>query len=206
MSPPMIQAAKTSLAEPTGRGRSLMTRKMPVPMVSPMTIAVADHRPRLRIKPDGSGRAARSGRVAHMKVQRAYDQGLRWATGAACWLARRHERTGICVRRGCEAHLRAIIEAAMAAQKSMLNEFAWDQRYKASGIEDVLTPALLMYPEIVASNVERAVELLGGDADRWRAHIQTAKLGYTVRRLGHGGIHHLKCATKIELTVDLPRS
>src|SRR6266568_1215852 len=201
MSPPTIQAAKTSLAEPRARAMSLVTRKMPVPMVSPMTIAVADHRPRPRIKSDGSGRAARSGRVAHMKVQRAYYQGLRWSTGAACWFARRHERTGICGRRGCEAHLRAIIEAAMAAQKSMLNEFAWDQRYKVSGIEDVLTPVLLMYPESIASNVERTVELLGGDVDRWRAHIKTAKLGYTVRMLVERGIRNFKCATTLELLV-----
>src|SRR6266436_4845133 len=89
----------------------------------------------------------------------------------------------------------------MAAQKSMLNEFAWDQRYRVSGIEDVLTPALVMYPEIVASNVERTVELLGGDADRWRVHIKTAKLGYTVRMLVERGIRNFKCATTLELLV-----
>ncbi len=89
----------------------------------------------------------------------------------------------------------------MAAQKSMLNEFAWDQRYKVSGIEDVLTPALLMYPESIASNVERTVELLGGDADRWRVHIKTAKLGYTVRMLVERGIRNFKCATTLELLV-----
>jgi len=63
----------------------------------------------------------------------------------------------------------------MAAQKSMLSEFAWDQRYRVSSLDDVLTPALLLYPEIVASNVERTLELLGGDANRWRVHIKTAK-------------------------------
>src|SRR6266704_2115162 len=201
MRPPTIQAAKTSLAEPTARAMSLVTRKIPVPMVSPMTIAVADHRPRPRIKSDGSGRAARSGRVAHMKVQRAYYQGLRRSTRAACWLCAGGRKTGACVLCGCEAHLRAIIEAAMAAQKSMLNEFAWDQRYKVSGIEDLLTPALLMYPESIASNVERTVELLGGDADRWRVHIKTAKLGYTVRMLVGRGIRNFKCATTLELLV-----
>src|SRR6266699_2234489 len=105
MRPPTIQAAKTSLAEPTARAMSLVSR---------MTIAVADHRPRPRIKSDGSGRAARSGRVAHMKVQRAYYQGLRRSTRAACWLSAGARKTGACVLCGCEAHLRAIIEAAMA--------------------------------------------------------------------------------------------
>jgi hypothetical protein len=51
--------------------------------------------------------------------------------------------------------MRAIIEAGMATQKSMPSNFAWDERYKVSGIEDVLTPALVIYPEIIAANLER---------------------------------------------------
>jgi D-serine deaminase-like pyridoxal phosphate-dependent protein len=89
----------------------------------------------------------------------------------------------------------------MATQKSMLSEFGWDQRYKMSGIEHVLTPALVMYPEIIASNLERTVEFLGGDPDRWRVHIKTAKLGHTVRMLVQRGIRNFKCATTLELLV-----
>lgn len=89
----------------------------------------------------------------------------------------------------------------MAAQKSMLNEFAWDPRYRVSGIEDVMTPALLLYPEFVASNIERTLDLLGSDADRWRVHIKTAKLGYTLRMLAERGIRNFKCATTLELLV-----
>ena len=89
----------------------------------------------------------------------------------------------------------------MAGQKSMLSEFAWDQRYRVSSLEDVLTPALLIYPEIVASNVERTLELLGGDANRWRVHIKTAKLSYTLRMLVEHGIRNFKCATTLELLV-----
>jgi len=100
-----------------------------------------------------------------------------------------------------ESRLRAIIEAGMATQKSMLSEFASDQRYCASSLDDVLTPALLLYPEIVASNVERTLELLDGDASRWRVHIKTAKLGYTLRVLVERGIRHFKCATTLELLV-----
>jgi D-serine deaminase-like pyridoxal phosphate-dependent protein len=94
-----------------------------------------------------------------------------------------------------------MIEAAMATQKSMLSEFAWDERYKVSGIEEVLTPALVIYPEIIAANLERTVKLLGADADRWRVHIKTAKLGYTVRMMVERGIRHFKCATTLELLV-----
>ena len=80
------------------------------------------------------------------------------------------------------SRLRDIIEA-MAAQKSMLQEYGWDQRYAVSGIEDVLTPALVIYPELIAANIERTLALLAGDADRWRVHIKTAKLGHTLRML-----------------------
>jgi D-serine deaminase-like pyridoxal phosphate-dependent protein len=65
----------------------------------------------------------------------------------------------------------------------------------------VLTPALLLYPEIVASNIERTLELLGGDANRWRVHIKTAKLSYTLRMLVDHGIRNFKCATTLELLV-----
>jgi D-serine deaminase-like pyridoxal phosphate-dependent protein len=89
----------------------------------------------------------------------------------------------------------------MAAQKSMLSEFAWDARYRLSATEDVLTPALLLYPEIVASNIDRTLELLNGEADRWRVHIKTAKLDYTLRLLIERGIRNFKCATTLELLV-----
>jgi D-serine deaminase-like pyridoxal phosphate-dependent protein len=89
----------------------------------------------------------------------------------------------------------------MAAQKTMIGEFAWDPRYKVSDVDDVMTPALLAYPEIIASNIERTVELLGGDADRWRVHIKTAKLGYTLRMMIGRGVRNFKCATTLELLV-----
>src|SRR5439155_24069811 len=89
----------------------------------------------------------------------------------------------------------------MATQKSMLSEFGWDQRYGVSRIEDVLTPALVMYPDIIAANIERTLELLAGDANRWRVHIKTAKLDYTLRMLVERGVRHFKCATTLELLV-----
>lgn len=83
----------------------------------------------------------------------------------------------------------------------MLSEFAWDQCYRVSSVDDVLTPALLLYPEIVSSNIERTLALLGGDANRWRVHIKTAKLGFTLRMLVEHGIRNFKCATTLELLV-----
>src|SRR5580693_6476909 len=79
MSPPMIQAAKTRVAEPTARAMSLVTRKMPVPMVSPMTIAVADQRPSPRTRSDRSGWLARLGPTELTKVDRDYYPEFRWS-------------------------------------------------------------------------------------------------------------------------------
>ena len=89
----------------------------------------------------------------------------------------------------------------MAAQKIMLSEIAWDERHRVSDVEDVLTPALVVYPEIVASNIAATLRLVGGKADRWRAHIKTAKLAYTLRMLVERGVRNFKCATTLELLV-----
>jgi D-serine deaminase-like pyridoxal phosphate-dependent protein len=99
------------------------------------------------------------------------------------------------------AHLRVIIKSVMATQKSMLHELSWDQRYAVSGIEEVLTPALVMYPDQIAANIECTLHLLDGDADRWRVHIKTAKLAHTLRLLLDRGVRNFKCATTLELLV-----
>ncbi len=93
----------------------------------------------------------------------------------------------------------------MSAQKSILSAFAWDHRYRVSGVEDVLTPALVVYPEFIASNIGRTLALLGGDADRWRVHSKTAKLGHTLRMLVERGVRNFKCATTLELLVACQR-
>src|SRR5580704_15982774 len=89
----------------------------------------------------------------------------------------------------------------MTTQKSMISEYGWDSSYAVSNLDDVMTPALVVYPEFIASNIERTVGLLGGDADRWRVHIKTAKLGYTLRMMVERGIRNFKCATTLELLV-----
>src|SRR6202035_6098689 len=100
-----------------------------------------------------------------------------------------------------DSGLRDMIETAMAENKFMLSEFAWDERHRVAGIVDVLTHALMVYPEIVASNIARTLHLLGGDPDRWRAHIKTAKLAYTLRLLVERCVRSFKCATTLELLV-----
>lgn len=81
----------------------------------------------------------------------------------------------------------------------MVSGFAADERYRVTGLEEVLTPALVVYPDAIASNIATVLNLLGGDADRWRVHIKTAKLAYTLRMLMENGVGHFKCATTLEL-------
>ena len=87
----------------------------------------------------------------------------------------------------------------MAPPNSMLNEIPWDPRYAVSGLDNVLTPALVIYPDILDSNISRTLHLLDGHPDRWRVHIKTAKLAYTMERLVTRGIRNFKCATTLEL-------
>ncbi|HKU27463.1 MAG TPA: alanine racemase, partial [Candidatus Sulfotelmatobacter sp.] len=87
----------------------------------------------------------------------------------------------------------------MSGTKSIISDFPGAERYRLSDIAEVLTPALLLYPEVVASNIAATLQLLGGNADRWRAHIKTAKLAYTLQMLLERGVRHFKCATTLEL-------
>lgn len=83
----------------------------------------------------------------------------------------------------------------------MLAEFPLRHDYRVSFAEEILTPALLLYPELIASNIERTLHLLAGNADRWRVHIKTAKLAYTLRMFVDRGVRNFKCATTLELLV-----
>jgi len=83
----------------------------------------------------------------------------------------------------------------------MLTEFPWDEQYRIADFDDVISPALVLYPEIIASNIDRTVQLLEGNADRWRVHIKTSKLSYTLRMLLDRGVRNFKCATTLELLV-----
>jgi len=85
------------------------------------------------------------------------------------------------------------------ASKFMLQELPWHEQYRVPDLAAVLTPALVVYPEAIGSNILHTLDLLGGNADRWRAHIKTAKLNYTLRMLLGRGVRHFKCSTTFEL-------
>ncbi|HEV8611909.1 MAG TPA: alanine racemase [Gemmatimonadales bacterium] len=67
-----------------------------------------------------------------------------------------------------------------------------------AGIESVRSPALLLDAEQVDRNIAATLELLGA-AERWRPHLKTAKLAWTMRKLRDAGVAQSKCATALEL-------
>ena len=74
-----------------------------------------------------------------------------------------------------------------------------EEDYAISAAQDVLTPALIIYPDIVHSNIDAMRAMLNGDLSRWRAHVKTSKLSYVMRMLVERGVQHMKCATTLEL-------
>lgn len=71
--------------------------------------------------------------------------------------------------------------------------------YRIEAADQIMTPALAIYPDLVDSNIDMTLRLLGGDANRWRPHVKTAKLGFIMRRLAERGIENFKCSTSLEL-------
>jgi len=94
-----------------------------------------------------------------------------------------------------------MIDNRMASSKFMLAQFPRSDRYHLSERNAVMTPALLIYPEIIQSNIDCTLALIDGNANRWRPHVKTAKLGYSIRQLTAKGIRAFKCATTLELLV-----
>jgi D-serine deaminase-like pyridoxal phosphate-dependent protein len=71
--------------------------------------------------------------------------------------------------------------------------------YQIDDVDRIMTPALLIYPELVNVNIKATLKMLGGDPNRWRPHIKTAKLSAIVRQLMDHGVVNFKCSTTLEL-------
>lgn len=71
--------------------------------------------------------------------------------------------------------------------------------YALKNADQIITPALLIYPEVVDANIRATLKMVGNDPNRWRPHIKTAKLAAIVQRLISFGIVNFKCSTTLEL-------
>jgi D-serine deaminase-like pyridoxal phosphate-dependent protein len=87
------------------------------------------------------------------------------------------------------------------ATHTLTAPFASDAMFRIAEAARVLTPALLIDRDRVQHNIATTLHLLSGDANRWRPHVKTAKLGYVMQMLVDAGVRQFKCATSLELSV-----
>ena len=71
--------------------------------------------------------------------------------------------------------------------------------YQLKDADQLLTPALLVYPEIVDANIAATIRMAGDDPNRWRPHIKTAKIPAVLQLLVAHGVTNFKCSTTLEL-------
>ncbi len=69
--------------------------------------------------------------------------------------------------------------------------------YTINNIENLDTPALVVYPDRVRENIRRAVSMVGNPA-RLRPHVKTHKSPAVTRLMLEAGIRQFKCATIAE--------
>lgn len=60
------------------------------------------------------------------------------------------------------------------------------------------SPALLVYPDRVRTNIQMALQYVGGQTARLRPHIKTHKTAAVMRLMCEAGIDRVKCATPTE--------
>jgi len=72
---------------------------------------------------------------------------------------------------------------------------AW---HLVKNVDEVPSPALLIYPERVTENIRRMISTVNGDAGRLRPHIKTHKLPELIALQMEQGITRFKCATIAE--------
>ena len=67
-----------------------------------------------------------------------------------------------------------------------------------SNLDNIPSPALLVYPEIIKTNITRMLEMVNGDPKRLRPHVKTHKTPKIIQMQVEAGITQFKCATLSE--------
>ncbi|RFC43114.1 MAG: D-serine deaminase, pyridoxal phosphate-dependent [Verrucomicrobia bacterium] len=70
--------------------------------------------------------------------------------------------------------------------------------YRLENPETVPSPALLIFPDRVAANIRRMVQIVNGDTSRLRPHVKTHKMAEIMRMQIDAGITKYKAATIAE--------
>lgn len=69
--------------------------------------------------------------------------------------------------------------------------------YQVKNADEIPSPALLVYPDRIESNIRKIIEIAGG-TDRLRPHVKTHKMSEIIRLQMKSGINKFKCATIAE--------
>lgn len=75
-----------------------------------------------------------------------------------------------------------------------------DRWYLVENVDEIASPALLVYLDRVQENLRRIIALAGG-VDRLRPHMKTHKMGEIIQMQRRAGIYKFKCATIAEAEV-----
>lgn len=76
--------------------------------------------------------------------------------------------------------------------------------YEVGNVEEIPSPALLVYADRVAENIREMIRIAGGAVDRIRPHVKTHKMSEVVRLQLKEGITKFKAATiaEVEMTAE----
>lgn len=69
--------------------------------------------------------------------------------------------------------------------------------YQIQNIAQIDSPALVLYPERIAENIQEVIRMAGG-TEKLRPHVKTNKIGEVCRMMLDAGIRKFKCATIAE--------
>ena len=72
--------------------------------------------------------------------------------------------------------------------------------YTLTDAADIFTPALVLFPELIRTNIARVIEMTGGP-DRLRPHVKTHKTREITRMQLDAGVTKHKCATIAEAEI-----
>ncbi len=70
--------------------------------------------------------------------------------------------------------------------------------YSTDNVQQIDSPALLLYPERIVENIELVKRIAGGNVDKLRPHVKTSKIREVCSLLLKAGIYKFKCATIAE--------
>ncbi|MEM1294839.1 MAG: D-TA family PLP-dependent enzyme [Verrucomicrobiota bacterium] len=76
--------------------------------------------------------------------------------------------------------------------------------FEVTNVEEIPSPALLVFPQRVETNITKMLGIVGGDPARLRPHVKTHKMAEVIRLQLNAGIDKFKCATiaEAELTAE----